>query len=231
MNYTLEFDDVRIFILGDIHGRMEYLKDFVKEKRKTIPSDIPIIILQCGDFGIWPDVIIPSFYNVFIYFTPGNHENWEILDEYENKGKFEIVENCFYMTRLSTLTINEHVFMFIGGADSIDKHFRTPYIDWFDQETFPAKLLYEMEYFHVDTVIAHDCPEYFVSDRWLKTHNLKSQNRLTLNEVYNLYTPKSWFFGHYHKFVGGIFQTCQWKTLNMVGGNQNNGPWHIEIEL
>ena len=69
---------MKVTFVGDIHGRF----DGIDQAIKTENSDI---IIQCGDFGIWPNEyksVKITNKNVPVYFCRGNHEYHDLLDTY-----------------------------------------------------------------------------------------------------------------------------------------------------
>ena len=113
---------MKVVVIGDLHGEFERLNVFIDQEHLDI-------ILQCGDNAYyWKDdkenigAIKPQ--NTKIYLIPGNHENWDIIEEKigrYGKEPIEIEHNIFMCPIGSTLEINGRVILFVGGADSIDK--------------------------------------------------------------------------------------------------------------
>ena len=86
---------MKIMVAGDVHG------DFAKLNR-LIARQQPSILLQCGDFGFWPKderfdlqtKLKPG--STRIHFIDGNHEDHLALDDVQQKGNLEVMENCFF---------------------------------------------------------------------------------------------------------------------------------------
>jgi len=128
-----------MIITGDIHADFTQFNTFINKKK-------PETIICCGDFGYWPiyndnkyknDVDLLKPQNTKIYWCDGNHEQHDLLDELVVKNgrqPIEVAENVFYVPRGCILTFNGKNFLFMGGADSIDKQYRKIKIDWFPQE-------------------------------------------------------------------------------------------------
>lgn len=69
----------KIVFLGDVHGCFDVLN-------RVITNENPDIIIQAGDFGIWPGLyskVKTKNKNIPIYFCKGNHEDHDVLDTYE----------------------------------------------------------------------------------------------------------------------------------------------------
>lgn len=119
-----------IYFIGDIHGEFEVLNKLLEK----IPESATVI--QVGDYGLWPghprkpkprvNPIRP------VHFIDGNHEYFPWLRR--SRGLTEIRPNSIYIPRGTVLEIEGKRIGFLGGADSIDKAWRTAGIDWFPDE-------------------------------------------------------------------------------------------------
>ena len=115
-----------IIALGDTHYETEHLNRVIDETAN------PDVILQCGDFGfIWDrfwksDCEGINLGTTKIFWCPGNHENWNILDTLSPRvatTPVEIYSNIYYCPIGSILSINGKNILFVGGAKSIDKYY------------------------------------------------------------------------------------------------------------
>lgn len=211
---------MKIAIVGDIHGHMDALNSIVALEREK--GEEPQAIIQCGDFGVWNHNwnggVKVDFDHIPVYFCRGNHEEHNALDTLP-QDKIESLamlhpensKNIFHCPFGSVLTIEGWNFLFVGGADSIDKAFREENITWWKQETISEA---QMEAFRakelpkIDFVISHTCPSMVLEDeRFQKLFDgeyLTAKNADPscdyLQEVYERVKPSgAWFFGHWHK--------------------------------
>jgi len=226
----------RIMVIGDIHGNWSPVNILLNKKHEEVEC-----ILQCGDFGYWPKFhgrtyITPLGYrrtednyglknhNIPVYFCDGNHEDHASLRKWNDKIWMD--KNVHYMKRGSILTLGDgRVVLFIGGARSIDKEYRLAGHDWFPEESITEGELYGLPDIDVDIVISHTAPESFpiTYERvGIDTTGFKDSNRDKLEYVLNLYKPKLWFCGHFHKYQSGVTKGCRWTALDMVG---SSGKW------
>ncbi len=142
-----------IMVMGDVHGEWGKLYSLINNKK-------PGIILQCGDFGYFPKFKDYHPHHIKngdckIYWCDGNHSDHDTLRKIK---RTEIRPNIFYMRRGSTLTLPDvRTVLFMGGAESIDKHLRTPGIDWFPQEVISQVDFNNLppEDTKIDIVISH----------------------------------------------------------------------------
>ena len=204
-----------IYITGDTHGPIDIHK---LNKRyfddSTLTKKDYLII--CGDFGlVWDKSSEEQFWlnwlnekNYTTLFIDGNHENHSLLNSYPveiwNGGKIhKIRDSVFHLMRGQVFTINNHTFFTMGGADSVDKDWRTPGKSWWpeempsDEEYIEANLnLYNYEN-EVDYIITHTAPTSIVNQL---IPEIKPPDRLTdfLEDIKKSVKYKHWYFGHFH---------------------------------
>jgi Icc-related predicted phosphoesterase len=210
--------DNSIMVLGDVHREFGALNTLVNKKR-------PEIILQCGDFGFWPnitrhdergDVIVPKkpvMNDAKLYWADGNHEDHRSLRSLSTN---EIWPNVYYMKRGSTMTLPDgRTVLFVGGARSIDKAMRTMGFDWFPEEEISEMDLALLPDTKVDIVISHTCPrEFAVMGNDMRADD---SSRMVLSYVLARYQPSLWYFGHFHYYRTGVTRGCRWVGLSMTG--------------
>lgn len=218
-----------IYITGDLHGDPEGL--FVKPFQKHLQAGDYLII--CGDFGLvwggraaayhkyWLDLLATKPYTVL--FVDGNHENFEMLnalpvEEYCGGRVHRIRKNVLHMLRGEIFNLAGRSFFCFGGASSIDKAMRSPYLSW-----WPEELPNEAEFNHalaslqqvdfkVDYVVTHTAPEQLFLDA-AKSLGLTRDYcpvRLMLNQLAAKITYKAWFFGHMHLDLVNSRQHYYW---------------------
>jgi len=221
-----------IIVAGDLHGYWGPLNTLI-DKRK------PGIVLQCGDFGWWPkfhnqktdvDRIDKKRWNLYglkpqktkIYFCPGNHEDWEDL-LLKGDLPYEVMPNVFYMPRTTIFTLPDNrTVLFMGGAASIDRNYRTQGVDWFPQELIPYAEFYKLQELNVpkiDIVISHTCPMEFapmLQKVGVFRYNFHDSSQEVLSAILQEYTPDLWYFGHFHAGVTGKYNNTNWYCLNDI---------------
>ena len=205
-----------IFITGDTHGSIDFkkLEIFASENKELTKDDYMII---CGDFGgVWnPQTLeqdLTKYINLpfTILFIDGNHENFDLLNEYEisnwNGGKVHFIEdNIIHLMRGQIFNIEGSTFFTMGGATSTDKKMRIENISWWKEEeisdediTEAYKNLKKVNY-KVDYVITHACSEdcYYYPLFRLGYYKSYRENRVLTN-FKEMIDYKHWYFGHYH---------------------------------
>ena len=219
---TTHGESCKILVLGDVHGAFNNLKTILDAKT-------PDLAIVCGDYGVWTDFTpnnIPNKYNVKypcdVYFVDGNHDNHASLDTYERGKIHKLTDKLYYCSYGSSLTINNKTILFCGGAESIDKGFRMPFVSWWPTECISES---DQEYLPnttVDIVISHTAPN-FIIDNMFKEQNMLSfsikcndPSAKYLSDVYNKYKPKQWFFGHMHASYHEQYEHTEFYCLNMI---------------
>jgi len=223
-----------IIVVGDLHGDWGKLNALMSKKH-------PEIVLQCGDFGWWPQMDIkPVLYGMqkewklrgvkpgdsLVYWCDGNHENHWDLEKFTEPT--EVYDGVNYMPRGTTLTLPDgRVVLFIGGADSVDKGYRTLGIDWYPEELIrDVDLDRALSHARVDIVISHTCPAEF-DIRGYSDDKIGDPSRVALSRVLERYKPALWYFGHWHVNKEGKFGDTRWTALNYPG---HGGRWWVELK-
>jgi Icc-related predicted phosphoesterase len=199
----------KVIVTGDIHNDFGHLNTLINKKR-------PELVICCGDFGYWPLWGNPlsdiKTQGAKILWCDGNHEDhWRLRDRTTD----ELAPNVFYMPRGSTYTLDDgRNILFMGGADSIDKHMRKEGLDWFREEVITQKDLYDLPDIKADIFITHTCPVGLVNDlRRFYEKDVEPSN-WALTELHKHYKPDLWFFGHWHMYREGVYFGTKWHCLS-----------------
>lgn len=200
-----------LYITGDTHGDVDYLK-LISLKNKHLSYDDFLII--CGDAGIcWSPQTLRYHLKLYndigctIIYIDGNHENFEMLShfqliEYLGAIMHQIDQHIFHVLRGEIMTINNKSFLCIGGAVSIDKSYRTPYISWWPEENITshdidnaianlAKVNNKVDYVITHCVDTKTVQKAFGYRRDICTDQLSFIDKIV--------DYRHWYFGHYHE--------------------------------
>lgn len=205
----------RIFVTGDTHGSLDIHKlnmSRFPEQKNLTKQDYVIV---CGDFGlVWNNGEKELFWrnwlqerNFTALFIDGNHENFDLLKTFPVRtwkgGKVRFInDSIIHLMRGQVYTIHEKKFYTMGGANSIDRKFRTPGISWWAEE-IPNKQEIEEGFKNlkehqcrVDYIITHTAPLDIMEEIcYVREYTI-------LNNLFMLYKKhvkfKQWYLGHFH---------------------------------
>lgn len=213
-------------VVGDVHNNFSALNIIINKRR-------PDLVLACGDFGYWPtkpwatplSSIRPQ--GSKILFCDGNHEDhWALRDRTTDK----LYPGITYMPRGSTYTLPDgRTIMFFGGAESIDKELRTEGDTWFREEIITQRdflNLPDPSTTKIDIFITHTCPAELVCElvKYYPEKGMEPSN-IALSELWKMYRPKLWIFGHWHKYFYGKMMGTDCYCLNYPGNT--GGQWSM----
>jgi Icc-related predicted phosphoesterase len=222
----------KIMVIGDTHGDWPFLNELISKRK-------PEVVLSCGDFGWWPKFhdsysLCPPYgvkkkkwelfgaiknHDCKIHFAPGNHEDWNDLDEHEKSSQLELMPNVFYMPKGSVVTLPDgRNVLFFGGAESIDKAYRIEGVDWFRQEVATYADLYLLDKItcKIDIVISHTAPDKFTAFDATMPERIGDPTRQILDYILDHFKPSLWYFGHFHRPAKERIGDCLLTAMNMT---------------
>lgn len=193
---------MRYLFLGDTHGDLSFASRACEFARDNGVDEI----IQVGDWGyLWPgkDKIgsldsILKHYAVPMRFIDGNHDDHPNL-----RTKSERTPRITYQPRGSLhVDADGTAFLFLGGAPSIDRGWRTPGKSWWPEETITAEEAARAhEHARADVVVTHDAPDYPVGFSPAGSPEFRQQSAESMAIVRGLverYSPKLHVHGHWH---------------------------------
>lgn len=178
-----------MLFIGDVHGKFRAYREIIRD----VPASI-----QVGDMGVGfinPATDRPTEnppYDAMVQgnhrFIRGNHDNPGVCRKHSQWIKDGAVEGDI---------------MFIGGAYSIDKDYRTPnYTWWADEELsddefdlmVPIALAAQPK-----IMVTHDCPTEVCAQMYASHHRFDdSRTEIGLQKVFEAHQPDLWIYGHHH---------------------------------
>lgn len=213
-------------VVGDVHGNINFANSMC---HKAMNAGIDTIY-QVGDFGLWDhyDDGIKFLNNlnrkavecgVMWYWVPGNHENYDSLAVHraqdgglDERGFVVIRSNIRSTDKVLTWDHDGLAFGAVGGAVSIDRHYRVLGKSWWPQETTTMDDVTEfqrqmLKYSNtLDVLLTHDSPTTLPSwDGFIKDDALSERNRQAMDMVYTAANAQIAFHGHYHRHLAYKF--------------------------
>ena len=189
-----------MIFIGDTHGKVQ---DYISILE--LYPDQPTV--QVGDFGLGFVGNEPADEFITGYIKDDPHHRF-IRGNHDNPAACRACPNW-----LPDGTVEGDV-MFIGGAWSIDKAWRTQGFDWWEDEECSYDQLFEF----VDTydrvrprvMVTHDAPlnvteKHFVSvGKALAKIQIQTRTQLAFQSMFEIHQPELWVFGHWHTHLDVI---------------------------
>ncbi|GAA3882517.1 hypothetical protein GCM10022381_25980 [Leifsonia kafniensis] len=136
----------RVAVAGDWHGSFSWVQKAIPALHRMAPE--VRTILQLGDFGIWRERAGKGFSNAVDYWcrvtgidrvlvTPGNHEDWDLLDaafETQPGEAVQLSKTVWVLPRGYRFELAGRSFMSFGGAASLDFAHRVVGKSWWPAE-------------------------------------------------------------------------------------------------
>ncbi len=210
-----------IYITGDKHADFREVFYFCYANETTL-DDILIVL---GDAGInyyanEKDYMLKNSllqYPITFFCIHGNHEERpEKIKTYKTK-KFhngivyyeEDYPNILFAKDGEIYNFNNHKVLVIGGAYSVDKHFRKAYgYNWYESEQPSEKtknkivrVLKDLDN-KIDIILSHTCPyKYLPREMFLEGVDQSTVDNSTeyfLDKIEETTDYNLWYCGHYH---------------------------------
>ena len=210
-----------IYITGDIHGRVDRIVKFAKQNDLTT-NDVIIIL---GDAGLnyhenaedKSKKTRLTKIKPIIFCIHGNHEiRPKHIKSYKLRSKFggkvwieDKYPNIMFAKDGDIYNIQDHKFLVLGGAYSIDKYYRlSTGLRWFCDEQpshqikhYVKKQLDKISN-KIEIVLSHTCPlKYEPVEVFIPGINQKTVDKSTekwLDEIESKLDYDRWFCGHFH---------------------------------
>lgn len=216
-----------MLVQGDTHGNTNAIGHaFAQAQRQQAE-----LVIQVGDFGYgwkirdsrcaFTDKVsrYAQAYDLDLWWIDGNHENFDYLEAVGAFGADEPVEvapRVWYVPRGTLLPVGDSRCLFVGGAYSVDKPYRTPHQSWWPQEELTGgQVERALQHENVDVIFSHDvCNTGFRAALSLaadgnedldhlvwkndRTFPEARRNRMALEAIYEHHHPRLLVNGHYH---------------------------------
>jgi len=210
-------DPSRVLLAGDWHGNLGWalrVVDYAAEQGAHT-------IVHVGDFGIWQGISGMKYLRrldqrltergLRLVFVDGNHENHDLLATYPvgADGTTPITATIRHLPRGHRWVWHGHIWLALGGATSLDRDIRVPWVDWWPGEAITAaQAARVIADGPVDIMLCHDAPagvprleqrlgpnpQGFPADALRTAH----QHRMLLRAVVDAVRPCQLWHGHYH---------------------------------
>jgi hypothetical protein len=198
---------VSTVVIGDVHGKFNAYKNIISKCDRSI---------QVGDLGVGfidprteifsadsPRYMMASRGHRFIR---GNHDNPRACRHHS-----QWIEDG---------SVHGEV-MFIGGALSIDRAYRTEGYDWWADEELSIAELNRVASTYAAVkprvMITHECPESIsdaiMASRHKTKFNMPSRTRQAFQAMFEFHQPDLWIHGHWHVSFDDVFDGTRFVCL------------------
>lgn len=221
-------EPTRILVAGDWHANTRWAVHVVEQAAKLLAGEPEPLIIQLGDFGIWPGphgadyirqlALACSTHNVNIWFIDGNHEDFTQVGQFDPEiSKHPLpcpADSQRAYLRITHLPRGQRwewhgrTWLALGGAVSVDKAVRTEGDGWWPQEEITRD---EAEQVvadgPADVMITHDAPSGITyafppaPAIWDPADLARAErHRDLLRSVVRTVAPRVLIHGHYHRY-------------------------------
>lgn len=216
-----------IYVTGDTHANLdEKRSEFIQSLSS---SDILIVL---GDFGYtWTPSILDNYHAPCITLAvDGNHDNFSYLNGCPAIEKYGssvqvIKENVYRLITGNIYTIEDLRFFIFGGATSLDKGRRLPYVSWWPEEV-PSKsdfdrALTNLEHsqWSFDYFLSHTCSEQTSLDFFNYPNKFYDPVERMISELEHSIRSNNpdanylHLFGHHHENIVATKKICLYEKI------------------
>ncbi len=213
-----------IYLTGDTHNDLDLQKliDWDGRVGRHLASDDYLIV--AGDFG-FPWDFSPTERKCVewlesrpytVLFVDGNHERFSYwrdreCEQWHGGTTQRLVEGgrCRRLCRGEVFTLNGASVFAMGGAASPDRAWRTPEVNWWqDEMPSPSELAHAQDTLDahgwaVDYVVTHTCADSMLSAALYPAQGWERPGTDALTHfferVLGKLSYKRWYFGHFHR--------------------------------
>ena len=225
----------RVFLSGDTHGNLnldkvtDYFEDLALYDDGLSKDDYLIILGDAGilwDGGTEDQDLQQTLQDlpVTVLWLDGNHENFDLLDEYEediwNGGRVHfIADDIIHLMRGQIFEIGDWSFFVFGGGYSNDIGTRTPGVSWWPEE-MPSAEEYEegqrnleKHGYKVDYILTHTCPESIAKQMEPEQYPGEEMLLKYLDKISNKTEFEEWYYAHWHRDEDFGRYHCLWNNI------------------
>lgn len=206
---------------GDWHGNEGWALSVIRRVTGLPDSQARRVILQLGDFGVWPDEAGKSYLarissalarvNAELWFLDGNHEDFPQLARLAGNttpdGRVVVSPGLFHLPRGHRWTWHGRRWLACGGGVSLDRADRTEGRDWWpEEEISDAQEAAIIAVGHADVLVSHDCPSgvahtFGRPPSWWAPEDIarNDAHRRRLQRIVDAVQPTYIIHGHLHR--------------------------------
>lgn len=233
-------DPERVVLAGDWHGDRLHAASVIQWAAREGCAGI----VQLGDFGVWPGHGGKSFLDavalsldlsgIWLVFVDGNHEDFTQLADLkpDDTGAHPLRPNLWRLPRGFRWTWFDRTWMALGGATSLDRPSRRPYVDWWPEEELTlGDYRAATSGGLVDVMVSHDAPAGYdvpgipPASVWPPAELARAdRHRGVMRAVCDEVKPSWLFHGHFHSRYSHLLDLGGAPML-IEGLDESQAPW------
>ena len=195
-------------------------------------------MIVLGDFGFSWNKSLQNSWNALdiaclTVSVMGNHENYDLIkscavEHVFGADAYKLNPHTFYLMNGEIYNIEGIKSFVFGGADSIDKAYRVPYVSWWPEE-IPSRGGFlkglsnlERNDWDIDLFLAHTCPTDVSLSLFNYSYKLNDPVEAMLSQYeYKIQKNNSekeypFLFGHHHNFKWGDKYICLYNQVMSI---------------
>lgn len=212
-------DSVEIGVMGDVHGDLGHLLQVATMfARRGVTT-----LLQLGDWGfVWPgenwSITLDKLdrrlgrLGSTLFFLLGNHDAYPLVESFPESadGLRWLRPHLACVPRgWRTVIGGKHQFAALGGANSIDRQYRTPGRDWWAEEQITDLDLIRLGTREADVLVGHETAlgiptlDSFLASRprWPVDAEYANTSRAQFHRALLQTRPRLTLSGHHHRHI------------------------------
>lgn len=212
-----ESDPTLVAVAGDWHGNWMWARAVIEELADVLPADGPRLLLQAGDFGIWPGEGGRAYLqhvtealaaaDMRLWFVDGNHEDHAQLAALTSlldvTRPVAITDRITWLPRGHRWTWHDRRWLALGGATSVDRPALVEGKNWWRGEAISGpQMARVIQGGLADVMLTHDAPWSVPMTlpeppAWWDLQSA-ARHRALLERIVLQVHPQWLIHGHYH---------------------------------
>lgn len=238
---------------GDWHENGAYAETMLERVMGGQHGDVPHVLVHLGDFGFFPGAKGRRYLETVdaalrahdrdLYVVDGNHDDHVTLfeaDETPDPDGFVTVFNRIkHVPRGHRWEWGGVSFLGLGGAISLDREWRTLWVDYWPQEAITMGQAARVALGgRADVMVCHDAPTCVdvpnipPKEMWpVVPMRDADQNRWLLQRVIEQVTPRIFVHGHFHSNYCKLVDGTWYIGLDCDGKPFDDNYWWLDTDV
>lgn len=216
----ISLDDERVAVCADWHANVGWLR-MLSRALPNLAYDVETVF-QLGDWGMDPvetDVLFAEARIKRVYVVVGNHERFDLISpllDAHPGAAVRVSDITWILPRPARLTVGGRTILSLGGAASVDRHWRAEGRDWWPDEAITdEQVAAAIAGGPADVLLTHESPANTpvravrellgTNPRRFPAEALEesAKSRARVSEVWDAVRPELLMHGHMHTPRGG----------------------------